>query len=254
MKKSMILVISIFVIIFLGLGIISTKKYYEKKVYSNNLEKSSEEVLKNFTGTSKEDRATLLITGSALWTEGNKELAIKYFEKAYELGSAGGAEKLYQAYTELGDEEKKKEWELKGAEMGVAWIQYNLGISYKKSGDLGEAEKWYLKSAEQNYSEAQNNLGFLYEDQGKYTEAEKWYLKAVEQGNDKAINNLGYMYYTDKKYKKALEVFENGLKIFPDNKKMQCNISSVYYHMGEKQEAKKWNDMSIRDGDTCSYD
>ena len=215
MKKSMILVISIFVIIFLGLGIISTKKYYENKVYSNNLEKSSEEVLKNFTGTSKEDRATLLITGSALWTDGNKELAIKYFEKAYELGSAGGAEKLYQAYTELGDEEKKKEWELKGAEMGVDWIQYNLGNYYKKSGNLEEAEKWYLKSAEQGYINAQYNLGNLYTKLGNIKKAEYWYLKAAEREDGDAQYNLGNLYKRQNNIEKAKywykKAYNNGI-------------------------------------------
>ena len=254
MKKSMLLVISIFAIIFLGLGIISMKKYYGKKVYSSNLEKSSEEALKDFDGTNEGDVPSLIITGLSLWSGGSKELAIKYFERAYELGSPAGAEKLYQVYIELGDKEKIEEWKLKGAEMGVAWIQYNLGVSNDEQGNLEEAEKWYLKSAEQNYSDAQNNLGFLYGNQGKYREAEKWFIKAIEQENDESMNNLGYMYYIERKYEKSLEIFKKGLDKFPENKKMQCNISKVYYHMEKKQEAKKWNDMSIIDGGTCSYD
>lgn len=136
----------------------------------------------------------MLISGIASYGDGNKALAIRYFEKAYELGDVRGAVKLYELYNSEKDEEKIKEWEVKAAEMGEASVQNNLGVRLYKQGNFNGAEKWYLKAAEQNHLKAWKNLGYLYLKQQKYKEAEKWYLKAAENKDSDSQNNLGIIY------------------------------------------------------------
>ena len=161
---------------------------------SDMISQASEDYLSKVDGTKPGELDSLLLSGVASYGDSRKALAVRYFEKAYELGDVRGAVKLYELYNSEKDEEKIKEWEVKAAEMGVASVQNNLGVRLLNEGKSKEAEKWYLKSAEQGNRSAQNNLGVLYKRGGNLKEAEKWYLKSAEQENRDAKYNLGELY------------------------------------------------------------
>ena len=181
------------VIIFIV--IISISLYCEKKNNRNDvISKASEEYLSKVDGTKPGELDSLLISGIASYGDGNKALAIRYFEKAYELGDIRGAVKLYELYNTEKDMEKIKEWEIKAAEMGDADIQNNLAIRMKKDGNFKDAERWYLEAIKKKNNKAMNNIGILYVEEKKYYEAEKYYLKAIENGNKSALYNLGELY------------------------------------------------------------
>ena len=80
------------------------------------------------------------------------------------------------------------EWYLKAAEHGSAAAQNNLGSCYVNgcgvAKDYAEAVKWFHKAAEQGYDVAQYNLGVCYENgwsvAKNYVEAMWWYVKAAE--------------------------------------------------------------------------
>ena len=181
------------VIIFIV--IISISLYCERKNSRNDvISKASEEYLSKVDGTKPGELDSLLISGVASYGDGNKALAIRYFEKAYELGDVRGAVKLYELYNTEKDMEKIKEWEIKAAEMGDADIQNNLAIRMKKDGNFKDAERWYLEAIKKKNNKAMNNIGILYVEEKKYYEAEKYYLKAIENGNKSALYNLGELY------------------------------------------------------------
>ena len=178
------------VIIFIV--IISISLYCERKNSRNDvISKASEEYLSKVDGTKPGELDSLLISGVASYGDGNKALAIRYFEKAYELGDVRGAVKLYELYNTEKDEEKIKEWEIKAAEMGEAGAQHNLARRLEKEGNEEKSEKWYLKAAEQGTKEAQYNLGDLYENILKdRKKAIYWYEKSAKSGDKDSKKKL----------------------------------------------------------------
>ena len=158
---------------------------------SDVISKTSEEYLSKVDGTKPSELESLLISGIASYGDGNKALAIRYFEKAYELGDVRGAVKLYELYNSEKDEEKIKEWEIKAADMGEASVQNNLGVRLYKQGDFNGAEKWYLKSVEQGELKAQNNLGYLYKiNLNDVNKALYWFEKSAKSGDKDSKKKL----------------------------------------------------------------
>ncbi|ACZ07342.1 Beta-lactamase hcpA precursor [Sebaldella termitidis] len=231
-------------IIFLALlGLFCEKQNSRNDVIS----KASEEYLSQVDGTKPGELDSLLISGIASYGDGNKALAIRYFEKAYELGDVRGAVKLYELYNSEKDEEKIKEWEVKAAEMGEASVQNNLGVRLYKQGNFNGAEKWYLKAAEQNHLKAWKNLGYLYLKQQKYKEAEKWYLKAAENKDSDSQNNLGIIYKKTGDFNEAekwyLEAITQG------NLAAQYNLGILYEeNLNNIEKAVYWYKKSAKSG------
>ena len=158
---------------------------------SDVISKTSEEYLSKVDGTKPSELESLLISGIASYGDGNKALAIRYFEKAYELGDVRGAVKLYELYNSEKDEEKIKEWEIKAADMGEAGAQHNLARRLEKEGNEKKSEEWYLKAAEQGATEAQYNLGGLYEEKlNNPKRAIYWYEKSAKSGDKDSKEKL----------------------------------------------------------------
>ena len=235
------------VIIFIV--IISISLYCERKNSRNDvISKASEEYLSKVDGTKPGELDSLLISGVASYGDGNKALAIRYFEKAYELGDVRGAVKLYELYNTEKDMEKIKEWEIKAAEMGDAGVQYNLAVGLANTGKLEEAEKWYLKAAEQGYGNAQKNLGVIYYNNKNYEKAKNWYLKSAEQGDSDSQNNLGVLYEELGDYKEAEKwLLESSKK---NNVYSYKNLGELYEKfIDNKGKALYWYKKAAEAGD-----
>ncbi|KAG0250386.1 hypothetical protein DFQ27_009425, partial [Actinomortierella ambigua] len=155
-------------------------------------------------------KLTVLLSGT-LYKQGeqtnlNLWMAVKWFTRAAEQGSASAQNNLARMYEEgqggVQSDVEAVKWYTKAAEQGSASAQNNLARMYEE-GQGGvqsdvEAVKWYTKAAEQGDAGAQNNLGWMYkEGQGvdqSDVEAVQWFMKAAEQGHAFAQHNLGWMY------------------------------------------------------------
>lgn len=108
--------------------------------------------------------------GVRIYQSGNPGGAIKYFEKAFQLGDLRGGTQIGYQY-ETGD-----------------------GVSQ----DYKLAAQWYLKAAQAGESQSMKNIGNFYED-GKgvaqdWVSAANWYKKAAERGNADGEYELGEAY------------------------------------------------------------
>jgi tetratricopeptide (TPR) repeat protein len=241
LRKEYLKVLLLVSLIFIGL-------YCEKQNSRDDvISQASEEYLSKIDGTKPGELDSLLISGIASYGDGRKALAVRYFERAYELGDVRGAVKLYELYNTEKDEEKIKEWEVKAAEMGAATVQNNLALRLKKEGKYEEAEKWYLKAVKGGDKYAKNNLGVLYKDQGKYEEAEVLYKKAIEEKDLYAKNNLGVIYMKQEKYKEAEKLYMEAI----DGKDYNAlnNLGILYKEQGKYEEAEKWYLEALKYGD-----
>ncbi len=92
---------------------------------------------------------------------------------------------------------------------------YSLGYISDQQGNLDDAVKYYKKaiSLDENYSEAYNALGVVYARQQKYDDALKCYNKALENKLYTTPHipylNMGDVYMAQKDYPKAIEAYRN---------------------------------------------
>ena len=234
------------VIIFIV--IISISLYCERKNSRNDvISKASEEYLSKVDGTKPGELDSLLISGVASYGDENKALAIRYFEKAYELGDVRGAVKLYELYNTEKDMEKIKEWEVKAAEMGDAEVQNSLAIRLENEKNYKAAENWYLKAIKNGSIYAKRNLGILYENQGKIKEAEKAYLQAIKENDEGSMNNLGGIYKEQGKYTEAEDLYLKA--ITNGDKNALYNLGDLYdNYLNNKEKAIYWYKQAEKNG------
>ena len=166
----------------------------------------------------------LLSLGYKYFNEKKYTKAIKYLQKAGELGDSGAQNIVgYMYQNGMGTEQDYREaikWFKKSAEQNNSSAQVNLGYMHNLGlgtrQDYKEAVKWFQKAAELGDSTGQNNLGTMYQAGHGVKQdnkiAAKWFKKAAEQGSAEGQFALGNMYANgigiDQDYKKAIECFK----------------------------------------------
>lgn len=115
--------------------------------------------------------------------------AIEWYEKAYEMheGDAGyAAAQISDIYEDLGNQEKKLEWEEKSAKEGFAGAMIRMGLRYDgedaSPADREKAIAWYRKAYEAQGGAAESAALFLamaYDNQGQVDQAVEWYQKVI---------------------------------------------------------------------------
>lgn len=126
----------------------------------------------------------------------NPSEAVAWYQKAAELGFAGGQCNLARCYANgIGipvNAAEAARWYLKAAEQGHVESEYWMGWLYQTAEgvpqrDVAESRKWYLKAAERGYGPAQYNLGISYLEEGEgerdRQEGINWLKRAAAQGN-----------------------------------------------------------------------
>jgi len=105
-------------------------------------------------------------------------------------------------------------------------ICINWGHLYNESCDLNRAVKWYRRALECKVStSALIFLGAVLAKQGKFSEAKRCHRRAIhvatdlaKDSPDEAYFNLGLILRAERRYAKALECFEQAIKIDPKQK------------------------------------
>ncbi|MGD1702651.1 tetratricopeptide repeat protein [Dapis sp. BLCC M229] len=167
-----------------------------------------------------------------------KEVAIKYFQKAIGL---------------------QQEW---GLQEDLASNLNYLALLYKSQGRYEAAEPLYQQAIEidkialpENHPSLAtylNNLAGLYKSQGKYKAAEPLYKQAIEI--DKIalpenhpslainLNNLAELYRLQDKYDEAEPLYKQAIEIYKDSLSPNTtpfnNLALLYYYQGRYSEAE----------------
>ncbi|WP_114783262.1 ankyrin repeat domain-containing protein [Botryobacter ruber] len=110
---------------------------------------------------------SMYYTGYGVWKD--RELAIRYFQKAAEKGdlvSYGYIGSLYQEGEGVpADMKQAVKWFKKGAEAGEREASYSLGLYYEETTDgnanIEEAKKWYQVAMEKGSQNAYEQLKYL---------------------------------------------------------------------------------------------
>ena len=173
--------------------------------------------------------------GAVAKDQGKYEEAIKYFDKAIQMGNETGDKKTLSVaynnkgitYYYLGDYEKSVE-------------NYSLAAGiFEETGDL------------QSNSAALANIGLVYTAQGYYTKSVESYMKSLTilekigdpVGISSTYNNIGIVYYEQKSYDKSLEYYKKALNITEKedviyiSASIHTNIGNVYSDLNEYDEA-----------------
>jgi len=164
--------------------------------------------------------------GNAHFKKGDLEKAISsYNDSLTEHRSKLGLGLLTKAERIL---KKKKEEEYINPE--IASKVKEEGNEYFKKGEFTEAIKSYREAHKRNPKDSGilNNLGFALMKIREYNEAIKSFDKSLSidsKKNLKAWLRKGECYHYSKEFHKALDIYNEALKIFPDDKSL---VSAKY--------------------------
>jgi TPR repeat protein len=142
------------------------------------------------------DAASQVDYARKLASEGNREEALKWYQKAAEQGNTDGQHAVGIAYV-TGDQGVKQDyaeaikWFTKAADQGFMDSQYALGLRYARGDgvaqDFAQAAKWFGLAANQGSVYAQAGLALRYERGDGVSmdkvEAYKWYDIADHNGH-----------------------------------------------------------------------
>ncbi len=138
----------------------------------------------------------------------------------------------YQGYYSGAIRELDKVKELKGTNSPADDAIRLVKNEYDRTGDLVRHDD----IPQTPFEKAQEFL-----KTGNYESAIPIYQKIIKRDpfHLAAINRLGLIYYDLKQYRKALQVLNRGMKIFPDNEVLNENICHIYRQMGQNQKAER---------------
>ncbi|WP_104740718.1 tetratricopeptide repeat protein [Helicobacter bizzozeronii] len=143
----------------------------------------------------------------------NYDKALKYFQKAADLGSAKGYIGLGDLHSDydsgFNDYAQALFYYKKAGDLGSAEAYFNLGYLYNVGGDCDrfgcavkpdnkKALQYFKKAGDMGYAAGYVDAGLMYEGDEDipkdYAKAMQYYQKAADMGNSAAYTNLGIMY------------------------------------------------------------
>jgi len=168
---------------------------------------------------------------------GNIEQSITFFDAALKIKDDLPPCYFYWAIILLqkGETEHALNMLLKGAVYNPPYPQFynNLGRIYEISGEYDKAEEMYKKAEEINpkYEQAIRNLGEFYYRNAFYDSALEEMKKLIEIGkaDGDIYFKLGNIYIKNGEKEMGLKMWEEALKLEPDNAILKRNIEMLKY-------------------------
>ncbi|MGZ3898811.1 MAG: tetratricopeptide repeat-containing sensor histidine kinase [Bacteroidia bacterium] len=218
--------------------------------YSSNGQESKIDSLQTLIKTDKEDTSKVKHLNQLSWSQKSISLykeALESLNKALDIGQRANYKKgiadsynlIGVVYLEQGDYNHALENYMLAMEMrketgdsrGIAALYNNIGLVEQSKGNYGKALENYKEAARLNKETGNkswlannyNNIGITYAEIAKNSESLENYLLAKkikeeigetsdpQYGN--IISNIGNCYFAKADYAKALEFFQEGLKI-----------------------------------------
>ncbi len=121
-------------------------------------------------------------------------------------------------------------------------IHYYLAMSYhgKSMNDKAIEELKLAISLDKNYSEAYNYLGALYSERGLWDKAIEEFEKALRNPlydtPEMALYNMAWAYYCKKDYKRALDKYQETLRVDPFKRllpQVEKNVGIIYFDQND---------------------
>jgi len=156
--------------------------------------------------------------GLLYYNKGNKDIALKWYEKIVSIEP-----KCHQYYSYIGDIYLDKK-------------EYNRSLkAYRKAIELDKKYSFKLKKIYDIYTK----YGKSFTKKREYIQAIEWYKKAIEvYPRDKyAYKELGELYVRNKEYSKAIESYNNLLIIDPTNIDSLKSLGDLYIESKEYDKA-----------------
>jgi tetratricopeptide (TPR) repeat protein len=177
----------------------------------------------------------------ALMKEGNKEEALKHFERAASL-----APDVVETHYNLGNAWKEAQNVIKAKDayerslalnpqFVAAWV--NLAALYQDLKEYGKAENRLLKAEaiDPDAADIKRRLGIIYGLQNRLDAAEKMYLKAIDLKKECAecYYSLANLYFTQKRYVAAVEAYKIALDLQANDRHPLDILGDIYYNLGD---------------------
>ncbi len=184
------------------------------------------------------DNAYILMNLAILeFKKGNLEQSITFFEQALRIKNDLTPCYFYWSIILLqrGEIENALNMLLKGAVYNPLYPQYynNLGKIYELSGEYDKAEEMYKRAEEINpkYEQAIRNLGEFYYRNTFYDSALEELKKLIDIGkaDGDIYFKIGNIYIKNGDKDSALKMWEQALKLEPDNSILKKNIEMLKY-------------------------
>jgi TPR repeat protein len=140
----------------------------------------------------------------------SRQLTLRYYQKAAELGHTDAQEELGRAYGRgeglPQDPVKAAYWYSKAAEGGTAADKFLLAVRFEDGDEVEKdaalAVRWYRESAECGDRDAQFSMGCAYEYGEGVAQDDvasfQWYHKAAQQGHEFSEYKIGKAYWYGK--------------------------------------------------------
>jgi tetratricopeptide (TPR) repeat protein len=139
----------------------------------------------------------------------------------------------------------------KGNNDTSTFYNYRMGFNYNAAGDSQTALKYLDKAykTHPHYKGLEFEVAYAYNALNRPDDAIRVLESAVKYDpkNMMFYRELGYAYMNKKDYDKAIELYKQGIGLYPDmqganeNKaEMAFNLASVYHKMGKDDDYKEW--------------
>ena len=234
------------------------------------------EILQNVLTRKPNNFNAQLYLGIALYMKRDVDEALKRFENIEkELDRMVGSSRPFgdeTMFTQMGMERKA---DLLFSEERKGLLSFFLGLSLKEKKNFKNAEKMFKKALKQEYDEMvvrvqlfdlyvkMNDLksaskqmvelkrisgegelfifldGYMKYRKGSLEDA----LAAMEKispSNVEAKKNIARLHYNKGNYQRAVEIWQDILSQFPDDKEGQIEIGRAYFHVGDSEKAQEY--------------
>ncbi|MCX7999180.1 MAG: tetratricopeptide repeat protein, partial [Leptospiraceae bacterium] len=195
--------------------------------------------------------------GLILFKKGQREEAIRYFERAIETGT--GDAQIYSYIAESFSSMNMYENAIASLERGLRVrpndidLMFQLAKLYYERGQYNQSEELYRKiirstNGDKNTEDALVSLGILLDEMERYSEAIETLNRAValNSQNEEALFNLGVAYKHAGEPTKAIELWRKAQKLNPAEPRYQEAIGDFYYENGYYLEAAKEFEEIVR--------
>ncbi len=205
------------------------------------------EVLEPFEKTDADDKALIYLLGTSLIYDGQTLRGQKMVDRIFNQGESveghlvlGTAQLLVKDYPSAA-----KEFE-KALKLDPECPSANglYGIALREMSRIDDAAVYFRRELKVNPYDFDANLYlgiYLYKTEQKYDEAQALFERAlgVRPGSPDARYHLGLVYLLKGDLQQALKILESVVKDVPDYMEGHAALTTLYYRLGRKEDAKR---------------